>query len=108
MVAHMRSLRIEYATAHSIMCSGIRFFDSIVNPCLLRLPSQYVSFAFRIRSNNGRFGLAYSVVNRGWGLISRNQKVIWRDISFSMGAGPLAAEGMSSMKVVSQTSIPGP
>jgi hypothetical protein len=55
----------EYATADSITGSDIRFFDSIVNICLRRLYSQYVCFAFCIRRNKGRFGVPYSVVNRG-------------------------------------------
>jgi hypothetical protein len=77
----------EYATADSIMGSDIRLFDSIVNPCLRRrLPSQYVCFAFCIRSNKGRFGPPYSVVNRGWALVSRSQKDIRRDNSSTLQA----------------------
>jgi hypothetical protein len=77
----------EYATADSIMGSDIRFFDSIANPCLRRRrPSQYVCFAFRIRSNKGRFGPPYSVVNRGWALVSRSQKDIRRDNSSTLSS----------------------
>lgn len=54
------STHSEYATADSMMRSDIRLFDSIVNLCLLRLHSQYVSIsASRIRSNKWRFGPAY-------------------------------------------------
>jgi hypothetical protein len=73
-------------SADSNMRSDIRFFDSIVNPCLRHLPSQYVCFAFRIRSNKGRFGPPYSVVDRGWALVSRSQKDIRRDSSPTLPA----------------------
>lgn len=54
----------EQATADSTMRRDIRFFHRIADLCLRRLFPQHVCLAFRIRSNKGRFGVPYSVVNR--------------------------------------------
>ena len=70
MITHMRGLRIESMQLRNpIMHRDIRFFDSIVNPVCLPSMSPSLS-ASRIRSNEGRFGPAYSVGNRnrGWGV----------------------------------------
>jgi len=86
MVTHMRCLRIENMQLRIPSCAvTLDSLTVLLTHVFFCLPSMSPSLSVsRIRSSKGRFGPAYSVVNHGWGLISRSQKDIRRDNSLTL------------------------